>query len=118
MNGRTVWLASYPKSGNTWIRAIVTALSTHPHFFEVNRLQSGAQPFALAASFAEARARRSVAELRGERSTTRCPHPIGPSPFFVRISRGWRGSRRDDAGAPQDARDLADGACGARTVPG
>lgn len=47
MTGRTVWLASYPKSGNTWIRAVVTALSTHPHLFQVNQLSSGAQPFAL-----------------------------------------------------------------------
>lgn len=42
--GRTVWLASYPKSGNTWMRAIVTALSTHKHLFGVNQLGSGAQP--------------------------------------------------------------------------
>lgn len=26
MNARTVWLASYPKSGNTWVRAMVAAL--------------------------------------------------------------------------------------------
>ncbi len=50
MTARTVWLASYPKSGNTWIRAIVTALSTHPHLFQVNQLSSGAQPFGLASS--------------------------------------------------------------------
>ena len=42
--GRTVWLASYPKSGNTWMRAIVTALGTHKHLFGVNQLGSGAQP--------------------------------------------------------------------------
>ncbi|MDQ1246885.1 MAG: hypothetical protein QG597_1253, partial [Actinomycetota bacterium] len=42
--GRTVWLASYPKSGNTWMRAIVTALGTHPHLFGVNQLDSGSQP--------------------------------------------------------------------------
>lgn len=48
--GRTVWLASYPKSGNTWIRAIVTALGTHPHLFGVNRLSSGAQPHGVAAA--------------------------------------------------------------------
>ena len=42
--GRTVWLASYPKSGNTWMRAIVTALGTHRHLFGVNQLGSGAQP--------------------------------------------------------------------------
>ena len=45
-----MWLASYPKSGNTWVRAIVTALSTHPHLFQVNQLSSGAQPFSLAGS--------------------------------------------------------------------
>ncbi len=42
--GATVWLASYPKSGNTWMRAIVTALGTHRHLFGVNQLGSGAQP--------------------------------------------------------------------------
>lgn len=48
MSPRTVWLASYPKSGNTWMRAIVTALGTHPHLFQVNQLGSGAQPFVVA----------------------------------------------------------------------
>ena len=42
--GRTVWLASFPKSGNTWMRAIVTALGTHPHLFWVNQLDAGSQP--------------------------------------------------------------------------
>lgn len=42
--GRTVWLASYPKSGNTWMRAIITALGTHRHLFAVNQLGSGSQP--------------------------------------------------------------------------
>lgn len=48
--GRFVWLASYPKSGNTWIRAIITALGTHPHLFTVDQLESGAQPFNVASS--------------------------------------------------------------------
>lgn len=42
--GRTVWLASYPKSGNTWVRAIITALGTHRALFAVNQLGSGSQP--------------------------------------------------------------------------
>ena len=42
--GRTVWLASFPKSGNTWLRAIVTALRTHRHLFSVDHLGSGSQP--------------------------------------------------------------------------
>jgi aryl sulfotransferase len=46
--GQMVWLASFPKSGNTWMRAIVTALSTHRHLFQVNQLGSGAQPFSVA----------------------------------------------------------------------
>ena len=46
----TVWLASYPKSGNTWVRAIVTALGVHPHLFHVDQLSSGAQPFGLVAA--------------------------------------------------------------------
>lgn len=50
MNARIVWLASYPKSGNTWVRAIVTALSVHSHLFQVNQLGSGAQPFVLGGS--------------------------------------------------------------------
>ena len=45
MSTRTVWLTSYPKSGNTWVRAIVTALGVHPHLFGVNQLSSGAQPY-------------------------------------------------------------------------
>lgn len=48
MSGGTVWLASYPKSGNTWMRAIVTSLGVHPHLFGVNQLGSGAQPYAVA----------------------------------------------------------------------
>lgn len=42
--GRTVWLASFPKSGNTWVRAIITAMRTHRHLFAVNHLSSGSQP--------------------------------------------------------------------------
>jgi aryl sulfotransferase len=44
VSARTVWLASYPKSGNTWVRAIVTALGTHPELFGVDHLSSGSQP--------------------------------------------------------------------------
>ncbi len=49
--GRTVWLASYPKSGNTWMRAIVTALGTHRHLFGVNHLGSGSQPMFVGTAF-------------------------------------------------------------------
>lgn len=49
--GRTVWLASYPKSGNTWMRAIITALGTNKHLFGVNQLGSGAQPNHVGAVF-------------------------------------------------------------------
>ncbi len=45
--GRTVWLASYPKSGNTWVRAIVTGLRTHPQLFSIEQLSSGSQPYAV-----------------------------------------------------------------------
>lgn len=45
MTARTVWLASYPKSGNTWVRAILTALQVHPHLFGVDHLGFGAQPY-------------------------------------------------------------------------
>lgn len=42
-----VWLASFPKSGNTWIRSILTALSTHQLLFDANLLGSGSQPYAV-----------------------------------------------------------------------
>lgn len=45
---RIVWLASFPKSGNTWMRAIVTALNTHSSLFNVDQLGSGWQPHGLA----------------------------------------------------------------------
>jgi len=51
--GRTVWLASFPKSGNTWMRAILTALSTHRHLFEVNHLGSGSQPHAVGSALSQ-----------------------------------------------------------------
>ncbi len=43
MSGRTVWLASYPKSGNTWLRAVYTALRTgaDPN---INALEGGNSP--------------------------------------------------------------------------
>jgi aryl sulfotransferase len=47
---RTVWLASYPKSGNTWMRAIVTALTADVRLFGFNRLSSGAQPYVVDAA--------------------------------------------------------------------
>lgn len=44
VGGRTVWLASFPKSGNTWVRAIITALGVDPHLFGVNSLGAGLTP--------------------------------------------------------------------------
>lgn len=38
--GRIVWLASYPKSGNTWVRAFLSALVQGPDAFDLNRLDS------------------------------------------------------------------------------
>lgn len=42
---RTVWLASYPKSGNTWIRAILAGLRDHANIFNPDRLGGGGQPY-------------------------------------------------------------------------
>lgn len=50
MTARTVWLASFPKSGNTWVRAILTALDVHSHLFAANRLGHGGQPYGVAGS--------------------------------------------------------------------
>jgi aryl sulfotransferase len=41
--GQTVWLASYPKSGNTWLRAVYTALLTDADV-DVNALAGGEIP--------------------------------------------------------------------------
>ena len=41
MTARTVWLASYPKSGNTWVRALLTALQQGDGEFDINRLGHG-----------------------------------------------------------------------------
>lgn len=45
-----VWLASFPKSGNTWIRAILSAVDRGEQLFNISVLGSGAQPFSLAGS--------------------------------------------------------------------
>jgi hypothetical protein len=41
MTPRTVWLASYPKSGNTWVRALLTALLLEDRELDINRLGHG-----------------------------------------------------------------------------
>lgn len=45
MNNQLVWLVSYPKSGNTWVRAILTALSVKSEdVFDINALTSNTGP--------------------------------------------------------------------------
>ena len=39
-SGQTIWLASYPKSGNTWVRALLHAL-THGGSVDINRIEHG-----------------------------------------------------------------------------
>lgn len=41
MSPHTVWLASYPKSGNTWVRALLTALLEEEGELDINRLGHG-----------------------------------------------------------------------------
>jgi Sulfotransferase domain len=43
---RITWLASYPKSGNTWLRAIVDRIVRPEHPFDVNALGETAPAFA------------------------------------------------------------------------
>ncbi|MGV1005391.1 MAG: sulfotransferase domain-containing protein [Candidatus Nanopelagicales bacterium] len=43
--GSIVWLVSYPKSGNTWVRAIISGLLSSEPAFSVNHLGGGLQPF-------------------------------------------------------------------------
>ena len=38
---KTIWIASYPKSGNTWLRAMVTGLTGEEHELDVNALDGG-----------------------------------------------------------------------------
>lgn len=40
MSANTIWLASYPKSGNTWVRALLTGLE-HDDELDINRLGQG-----------------------------------------------------------------------------
>lgn len=51
--GPIVWIASYPKSGNTWLRAILTAVSRGDHLFALDRLGSGAQPAHVASALVD-----------------------------------------------------------------
>lgn len=45
MNDQLVWLASYPKSGNTWVRSILTALSLKSEdMFDINALKTQGGP--------------------------------------------------------------------------
>ena len=48
--GATVWCASYPKSGNTWLRALLTAY-TGGGAVDINKLDGGDQPGAHAMLF-------------------------------------------------------------------
>lgn len=41
MTARTIWLASYPKSGNTWVRALLTGLE-QGEALDINRIEHGA----------------------------------------------------------------------------
>lgn len=43
MSGGLYWLASYPKSGNTWVRAFIANLThTGPGAVDINALDTGA----------------------------------------------------------------------------
>lgn len=42
MTGRTIWLASYPKSGNTWFRAVYSAV-VGTGTLDINRMAGGPQ---------------------------------------------------------------------------
>ena len=38
---KTIWIASYPKSGNTWLRAMLMGLTGEEHRLDVNALDGG-----------------------------------------------------------------------------
>jgi hypothetical protein len=39
-SNKIIWLASYPKSGNTWFRSFLTALKTDKESFDINELKT------------------------------------------------------------------------------
>ena len=47
-----VWLASYPKSGNTWVRAFINSLFLKDKF-NLNRLDAVVDQFPLKSQFAD-----------------------------------------------------------------
>ena len=122
MTPRTVWLASYPKSGNTWVRAMVAALD-HGHADINNNLRDSVIACAVALSSASpvwCRASFSTRRLTGcghsstysstgctrrgrasgtERSTTRCSPRTG-----CRSSRRRRPARRSTSSATRATR--------------
>jgi hypothetical protein len=64
---RITWLASYPKSGNTWLRAIVDRIVRPEHPFDVNALGETAPAFSgLTAQFIATRGVEATLSTAGE----------------------------------------------------
>jgi hypothetical protein len=89
MSGSIVWLASYPKSGNTWLRAILTHLLHAPgEDFSVNALAGapeGGDRHSLDDACAISSAEMKPAELLPYRTLLyRQMAAENPAPFFVK----------------------------------
>jgi len=95
MSGGLYWLASYPKSGNTWVRAFIANLThTGPGAVDINALDTGA--IASSRHWIEATlgfdttelSHGEIDRLRPARRTGSRRNRPGPSAFSVRASSG------------------------------
>jgi len=105
---RIVWLASYPKSGNTWVRALVTNYRRHEQApADINRLDGG--PIASARlGFdewvgVEASALREHVVDRLRPEVYRRLASSAEAPLFLKVHDAWRRTDNDEPMFPPDA---------------
>lgn len=107
MTGPLVWLASYPKSGNTWVRALLS-----------NYLADGAEPVPINALIAPSAAARpwfdefvGVEASRLDEAQITALRPavyrllaqeVGAGPFFIKVHDAWSRTADGEALFPAD----------------
>jgi aryl sulfotransferase len=105
---RIVWLASYPKSGNTWVRALVTNYRRHEQTpADINELEGG--PIASARlGFdewvgVEASALRANVVDRLRPEVYRRLASSAEAPLFLKVHDAWSRADNDEPISPADA---------------